>query len=141
MAFPSRPTTNASSARTARGSRLARRTRRRRCFRSPWRARHLVLALHAADPVHPHPNAARKLRTLDASSHVSRGKNVSDDRFGVLWAGSDSERLLRAPRARDHEAPVPKATERPLMGLTSTKNFIAANAIENILAKPPPLRG
>jgi hypothetical protein len=33
--------------------------------------------------------------------------------------------------------PVPKATERPLMGLTSTKNFIAANAIENILAKPP----
>jgi hypothetical protein len=37
--------------------------------------------------------------------------------------------------------PVPKATERPLMGLTSTKNFIAANAIENILAKPPAARG
>lgn len=37
--------------------------------------------------------------------------------------------------------PVPKAAERPLMGLTSTKNFIAANAIENILAKPPAARG
>lgn len=56
MAFPSRPTTNASSARTARGSRLARRTRRRRCFRSPWHARHLVLALHAADPDPPPPS-------------------------------------------------------------------------------------
>jgi hypothetical protein len=36
--------------------------------------------------------------------------------------------------------PVPKATERPLMGLRSTKNFIAANAIETILAKPPTRR-
>lgn len=33
--------------------------------------------------------------------------------------------------------PVPKATERPVMGLVSQKNFVTANAIENILAKPP----
>lgn len=32
---------------------------------------------------------------------------------------------------------VPKATERPVMGLVSQKNFVKANAIENILAKPP----
>jgi hypothetical protein len=42
------------------------------------------------------------------------------------------------PRARrTTKPPVPKATDRPLMGLCSSKNFIAANAIENILAKPP----
>jgi uncharacterized protein YecT (DUF1311 family) len=33
--------------------------------------------------------------------------------------------------------PVPKATERPVMGLVSQKNFVTANAIENILSKPP----
>jgi len=31
---------------------------------------------------------------------------------------------------------VPKVTEKPVMGLTSNKNFVTANAVENILAKP-----
>lgn len=31
---------------------------------------------------------------------------------------------------------VPKATEKPIMGLVSDKNFIVSNAVENILAAP-----
>lgn len=35
----------------------------------------------------------------------------------------------------DHKrAPVPKKDEKPIMGLVSDKNFIVANAVENILA-------
>jgi hypothetical protein len=33
-------------------------------------------------------------------------------------------------------APVPKKDEKPIMGLTSDKNYIVANAVENILAAP-----
>ncbi|XP_071943017.1 enkurin-like [Antedon mediterranea] len=32
--------------------------------------------------------------------------------------------------------PVPKATEKPLMGLKSNKNFVKTNAVENILSVP-----
>jgi hypothetical protein len=33
-------------------------------------------------------------------------------------------------------APVPKKEEKPIMGLVSDKNYIVANAVENILAAP-----
>jgi hypothetical protein len=33
-------------------------------------------------------------------------------------------------------APVPKKDEKPIMGLTSDKNYIVSNAVENILAAP-----
>lgn len=33
-------------------------------------------------------------------------------------------------------APVPKKDEKPILGLTSDKNYIVANAVENILAAP-----
>ena len=102
-------------------------------------------------PIHPHPPRRSEIRTLDASSHVSRWKKKNftknEKRFGRSFRFSF--RFARATvsdsferRARvTTKPPVPKATERPLMGLTSTKNFIAANAIENILAKPPAARG
>jgi len=44
-------------------------------------------------------------------------------------------------KSRDKPA-VPKRTEKPVMGLVSSKNFITANAVENILSqaqKPPAL--
>lgn len=34
----------------------------------------------------------------------------------------------------DRRAPVPKKDEKPIMGLVSDKNYIVANAVENILA-------
>ena len=39
-------------------------------------------------------------------------------------------------RGAERKAPVPKATEKPIMGLKSDKNFIVANAVETILAAP-----
>lgn len=33
--------------------------------------------------------------------------------------------------------PIPKKDERPIHGLVSDKNFIVANAVENILAGKP----
>ena len=52
------------------------------------------------------------------------------------FARRDSE-LHRRRREKSMTKPaVPKATERPVMGLVSQKNFVKANAIENILAKP-----
>jgi hypothetical protein len=45
---------------------------------------------------------------------------------------------LVAKFERDHVAKVavPKHTDRPIHGLVSDKNFIVANAVENILAAP-----
>ena len=37
-------------------------------------------------------------------------------------------------RAGDKKAAVPKRDEKPIHGLVSDKNFIVANAVENILA-------
>ena len=37
-------------------------------------------------------------------------------------------------RAGDKKPPVPKKDEKPIQGLVSDKNFIVANAVENILA-------
>lgn len=34
--------------------------------------------------------------------------------------------------------PVPKKSEKPVMGLVTTKNFVKTNALTNILSKPPP---
>ena len=37
-------------------------------------------------------------------------------------------------REAEKKPPVPKKDEKPIMGLVSDKNFIVANAVENILA-------
>jgi hypothetical protein len=34
------------------------------------------------------------------------------------------------------KAPIPSKDDKPIMGLVSDKNFIVANAVENILAAP-----
>lgn len=39
-------------------------------------------------------------------------------------------------RAGDKKPAIPKKEEKPIMGLVSDKNFIVANAVENILAAP-----
>lgn len=36
----------------------------------------------------------------------------------------------------DKRSPVPRRDEKPIHGLVSDKNFIVANAVENILAAP-----
>ena len=46
--------------------------------------------------------------------------------------------LIVAKFKRDHEPKpaIPKRDEKPIHGLVSDKNFIVANAVENILAAP-----
>merc|ERR1719498_2202094 len=41
----------------------------------------------------------------------------------------------QVPKAK-LKAPVPAATDKPVMGLCTNKNFVTANAVETILAKP-----
>ena len=42
--------------------------------------------------------------------------------------------VSKTMRPGDRKAPVPKRDEKPIHGLVSDKNFIVANAVENILA-------
>lgn len=44
--------------------------------------------------------------------------------------------ISKYDRAHPPKVPVPKKDERPIHGLVSDKNFIVANAVENILAAP-----
>ena len=37
-------------------------------------------------------------------------------------------------KTEERRAPVPKKDEKPIQGLISDKNYIVANAVENILA-------
>eukprot|EP01029_Cantina_marsupialis_P009318 TRINITY_DN2178_c0_g1_i2.p1 TRINITY_DN2178_c0_g1~~TRINITY_DN2178_c0_g1_i2.p1 ORF type:complete len:246 (+),score=57.29 TRINITY_DN2178_c0_g1_i2:61-798(+) len=39
--------------------------------------------------------------------------------------------------AGERKAAVPKKTDRPILGLQTTKNYVVSNAVENILAVPP----
>mmetsp|Transcript_3587 Transcript_3587/g.4123 ORF Transcript_3587/g.4123 Transcript_3587/m.4123 type:complete len:174 (-) Transcript_3587:775-1296(-) len=44
--------------------------------------------------------------------------------------------VTKIQRAGEKKAAVPKRDEKPIHGLVSDKNFIVANAVENILAAP-----
>ena len=43
---------------------------------------------------------------------------------------------FRYPDADKARPPVPKHTEKPLMGLKSNKDFVKTNAVENIMSVP-----
>lgn len=46
------------------------------------------------------------------------------------------DQVEKMNRAGDKKPAVPKMDEKPIQGLVSDKNFIVANAVENILAAP-----
>jgi hypothetical protein len=48
----------------------------------------------------------------------------------------DKKEISKYARAGEAKAAVPKHDEKPIHGLVSDKNFIVANAVENILAAP-----
>ena len=89
--------------------------RLRRRFRSPRRARHS--STRAVADLVPPPSERRseirsETRALDASSSVARKRRTR--RFS--FARRASERLVRAPRARDHEASRPEGHRAPVDG-------------------------
>lgn len=65
----------------------------------------------------------------DPTSFIKRGTGTMRQ-SGTMK--SNKEHTKREPR----RPPVPKKDEKPIMGLTSDKNYIVANAVENILAAP-----
>jgi len=48
----------------------------------------------------------------------------------------DKKEIGKFERGHEAKPAVPKKDERPIHGLVSDKNFIVANAVENILAAP-----
>ena len=56
-------------------------------------------------------------------------KKVAETRMGSTTKGEYTGKEKRRP-------PVPKKEEKPILGLTSDKNYIIANAVENILVAP-----
>jgi len=48
----------------------------------------------------------------------------------------EKKEVLKMSRAGGEKVSVPKMNEKPIQGLVSDKNFIVANAVENILAAP-----
>jgi hypothetical protein len=138
IAFPSRPTTNASL--RAKRARFSSRPPSAVVVADSARrvARGTSSTRAVADP-DPTPPPARKF-SVDSSSSASKNKlSPFPKSFFPPRSATVSDSFERRARVTT-KPPVPKATERPLMGLRSTKNFIAANAIETILAKPPTRR-
>lgn len=54
----------------------------------------------------------------------------------MMVSGSKMGSTKGAHKKEKIRPPVPKKDEKPIMGLTSDKNYIVANAVENILAAP-----
>ena len=68
------------------------------------------------------------------------GKNVLIDLCDYLISYISATKFER-PNPEARRPPVPKKDEKPVMGLTSNKNFIHTNAVENIMSvakKPTP---
>jgi hypothetical protein len=80
------------------------------------------------------------------------GKKASTGTFGRLNNKPNPKNFLRGSRKSTEPRPtpgkwnrqrlttpkpsVPRRDQKPVMGLTTTKNFVVANAVENILAVP-----
>jgi hypothetical protein len=70
--------------------------------------------------------------------------HTSVDSKQYLKRGQSQVPMLRNPQAvgvnrrdtRPVKAPVPSRNDKPVMGLVSQKNFVTANAVDNILAVP-----
>jgi archaellum component FlaC len=70
--------------------------------------------------------------------------HTSVDSKHYLKRGQSQVPMLRNPQAvgvdkrdtRPVKAPVPSRDDKPVMGLVSQKNFVTANAVDNILAVP-----
>ena len=63
-------------------------------------------------------------------------KTFTRKKEGTMRATANKPAATEHKKREQHKASVPKKDEKPIMGLTSDKNFIVANAVENILAAP-----
>jgi len=73
-------------------------------------------------------------------SHATMGTTGNSNNPSQMLRKHEKEPVLPAPSkfeyTGDKKLGVPKKEEKPMMGVRSNKNFITANAVENILAQP-----
>ena len=65
-----------------------------------------------------------------------RESAVLDTLSGDALAGSKNSRTEALQRATQRKPAVPSRHEKPLMGIKTSKNFVTANAVDNILSVP-----
>jgi len=86
-------------------------------------------------------NAGGSLAMKKGSTMGGRTKTRSNPRDYLKGSGKDvisknaPQKFVR-PMVRPKKAGPPPPSEKPVMGLQTTKNFLVANAVENILAVP-----
>jgi hypothetical protein len=86
-------------------------------------------------------NVALSIAKKKKSTMGGRSKTTSNPRSYLKGSGKDvipqggPKRYVR-PYVGPKKAGPPAASEKPVMGLQTTKNFLVANAVENILAVP-----
>jgi hypothetical protein len=96
----------------------------------------------AADPSQRKPYQSHKLKRNQATMGAARVARSAPSDFLRKSTGTMS---LPPPGnfkyADEAKKPsVPRSSDQPVHGLTTSKNFITSNAIENILAEPPKLK-
>ena len=101
-----------------------------------------VLWVRAVDPAQRKPYKSHKLRRSAATMGEARvGRSAPSDflRKSTGSVSLPSPTKFKYPDETKKPS-VPRKSEQPVHGLTTSKNFITSNAIENILAEPPKLK-
>ena len=86
-------------------------------------------------------NVGGSIAMKKGSTMGGRTKTRSNPRDYLKGSGKDvisknaPQKFVR-PMVRPKKAGPPPPSEKPVMGLQTTKNFLVANAVENILAVP-----
>lgn len=102
----------------------------------------MLTRVGAAEPAQRKPYKSHKLKRQQATMGPARVARSAPSDFLRKSTGSIS---LPSPSKFKYpdetkKPSVPRAADQPVHGLTTSKNFITSNAIENILAEPPKLK-
>eukprot|EP00755_Sulcionema_specki_P029927 Sspe_Gene.93226::Locus_65920_Transcript_2_2_Confidence_0.500_Length_1063::g.93226::m.93226 len=79
-----------------------------------------------------------KMKKPAATMGKSVAREVSPQNFlrKNAHANETAPKVVKMEPAQPRRPAVPKRTEKPVMGLTTQKNFVVANAVDNILSMP-----
>lgn len=78
------------------------------------------------------------VETIDPNSFLKKGTGTTakSANLHTTTAAMEGNRTLQRNTLAGYRPAVPRRSERPVMGLTTEKNFVVSNAVENILAVP-----
>ena len=102
----------------------------------------MYVCYRAADPSQRKPYQSHKLKRDQATMGAARVNRSAPSDFLRKSTGTmtlpPAGKFLYSDSGK--KPGVPRASDQPVHGLTTFKNFITSNAIENILAEPPKLK-